>query len=104
MYEGHSVRPCVSDLYRYIDELADFAALVHSPEVNAYLPYNKAGPGERRFRVYGEAPHSRLCPPERGGDAYACIWRYQAFALLPVRERRAASAAGAVWLSLIPLT
>ena len=45
------MRPCVSDLYNYIDALADLSALVYSPEVNAYLPYNKAGPG-----VQGPAP------------------------------------------------
>jgi hypothetical protein len=43
----------MSDLYNYIDALADLSALVYSPEVNAYLPYNKAGPGAQR---QGPAP------------------------------------------------
>ena len=31
----------VSDLFRYIDSLADLSALVYNPQIRAYEPYNK---------------------------------------------------------------
>ena len=39
----------ISDLYNYIDALADLSALVYSPEQNAYLPYNKEWIKKRCF-------------------------------------------------------
>eukprot|EP00238_Polyblepharides_amylifera_P004479 CAMPEP_0196576666 /NCGR_PEP_ID=MMETSP1081-20130531/5875_1 /TAXON_ID=36882 /ORGANISM="Pyramimonas amylifera, Strain CCMP720" /LENGTH=104 /DNA_ID=CAMNT_0041895343 /DNA_START=112 /DNA_END=426 /DNA_ORIENTATION=+ len=39
----------ITDLYTYVDKLADMSALVFSPQVNAYLPYNKEWIKKRAF-------------------------------------------------------
>ncbi len=39
----------VSDLFRYIDSLADLSALVFNPQLRAYEPYNKKWVKDRVF-------------------------------------------------------
>eukprot|EP00240_Pyramimonas_obovata_P020332 CAMPEP_0118935932 /NCGR_PEP_ID=MMETSP1169-20130426/15913_1 /TAXON_ID=36882 /ORGANISM="Pyramimonas obovata, Strain CCMP722" /LENGTH=72 /DNA_ID=CAMNT_0006879015 /DNA_START=173 /DNA_END=391 /DNA_ORIENTATION=- len=31
----------ITDLYTFIDQLADMSALVFNPQINAYMPYDK---------------------------------------------------------------
>ena len=40
----------ISDLYRYIDNLADLSALVYSPQINAYQPCNRQWIKQRAFQ------------------------------------------------------
>jgi len=37
----HNITYDVSDLFTYIDELADLSCLVFNTQVNAYVPYDK---------------------------------------------------------------
>ena len=39
-----------SDLYRYIDNLADLSALVYHPQLNAYIPCNRDWIKQRAFQ------------------------------------------------------
>lgn len=40
----------ISDLYRYIDNLADLSALVYHPQLNAYIPCNRDWIKQRAFQ------------------------------------------------------
>jgi hypothetical protein len=39
----------MNDLYNYIDALADCSVLVYSPDINAYMPYNREWVKKRAF-------------------------------------------------------